>query len=278
MRNTFRPGQGEQSARLVFFFRRGQAEGRSFPPRNDAERKAINLFSAAPQACRVAFLQCGEAQTDVRPGPAAQEVTLFRQGGKAGGQGQQRHVQGRSAQNHMGQTGMQRQARHAFAVRGDDKAFVFFPRGVQCEQGTLRGCQCGGRRRRKPGQVFRLRPPSKNVQQQRGEVGVLDFRAGMGKKNFSRMPQAAAYAGFGTPGPPGALLRSGLRHALRRQPAHARGGVEAGYAGQPCVYHHTHTLNSQAAFRQSRGQDNLAPAGRGRSDGRILRGRRKSPG
>ena len=84
------------------------------------------------------------------------------------------------------------------------------------------------------------------------------------------LPQAAADAGFQTPGATGPLPGPGQRDAHGLQAGKTAGRIETALAGKACVHHQTDAFDGQGGLGDGRGQDDLALACGRRGDGRIL--------
>ncbi len=225
------------------------------------------LHGALCIACDAAF-PAEQGQAAVQVGAATAQDVAFRQ--------QRRQVTGQCAQpqrlatqQQMGDSRVAGQLGHGLPVGIQGAARI---QGAEPSQQIERLGIGGLWRHVEPAQLLWRHAPAQQLQGQAGEIGLEDFRRGIGAELFvlALRPQPVAHAGLQAPCAPRTLGGGGTGNALGVEAGHAAGGVEARDARQTGVHHHTHTVDGQAGFGDVGGQHHLALAGRRRVDGRTL--------
>ncbi len=176
-----------------------------------------------------------QAQGQVTPSAAPKRVTLVQDRGDFSGL--------RScADQHMGETRMDRQPRDAFAVFCD--ALIGGER-AELLQKQLRLCQkCGGWGRQKR-QVFKRCAPKRELERKARQISGFNFSGRKGGQGavFRLCPKFIGCPFGHTPSTPCALRGLRARGAFCHKPRHARARIKARAPRQPAVHDDANILN-----------------------------------
>jgi hypothetical protein len=137
---------------------------------------------------------------------------------------------------------------------------VFYHR-PEVAQDPSRFGQRAGLGRGDPGERVVGLTPDGEVEGERQEVGVHDFRrTGGGEAPMRRVgPETEGGAGAEASRASGALIRVVARDAHGAQSGQAETGIEPRHAGEAAVDHHRHSFNGETRFRDIRGQNHSPP-------------------
>ncbi len=181
--------------------------------------------------------------------------------------GQQRALRGFGIQRRGRQPRNGAQCAHGTAARADAV------RGVQCAQcaqqlARLRQRTGGGRIQ--PGQIAAA--PGGEVQRQRGQFHLQDFRGARGLQALAFRPQPQHQTRRHAAGTAGALRGRVLRDAHGLQPREAGVGIETRHTRLAAVHHRGDAGQGQAGLGQVGGQHHTACARRGGRQRGVLLG------
>ena len=198
---------------------------------------------------------------------AAQNIAFRQQRRQVAGQ--RTEPQRLATQQQMGDTRMARQLGHGLAMGIECTTLVQRAEAVEQIQRLGIGCW---RWHIEPAQLLRRHAPAQQLQSQAGQIGLQDFRAGIGAELFvlRLRPQAVADARLQAPGTTGTLSGRSAGDALGVEACHAAGRVEARHPRQAGIDDHAHAVDGQAGLGDVGRQHHLAFACRGRLDGRTL--------
>ena len=179
------------------------------------------------------------------------------------------HIEAGGGEEKVPDAGMGPHPGHLLPVGGEGSGVIHH---VQVAEKAQRGAHASGGGGIDPPEVPGLGAPSGEFHHQGGQVGLQEFRGAMrNEAPVLRLgPQSVAYSRRRSTGSTTPLVGGVATHADRFQAGHGRPGIEAWDAHEPGIDHHPDTLDGQRGLGHRRGQDDLSPTARGRSQGAVL--------
>ena len=176
-----------------------------------------------------------------------------------------------SPEYHLGKPGMDTGCGQAAAVVCDLSPVVQGTQPGQKIPGPGPGRFQGGRSSQLSSRGSET-PRQSQLQHQRGQVGLENFRTVKGDKALVDMfgPEAEADTWTGPAGTAPALVCRGFGYGQGFQAVHAGSNREFGHPGQAGIHHHFYPFDGQGGFGNGGGQDDFPVSGPGRGYGRGL--------